>query len=190
MSVRDAILGILTLGPAYGHQLLFELQTRLPHRSTVNPGQVYATLNRLVASDLIRGAGATPTNLPLYELTSDGGRVADAWFRGDGSLDVSDWSEVLDVVLLASTLPHRDTKTTCDGVSRHIDVWSQHAPSSSDARKTLVTSSRAHHSSAVRAWLGDVLAAEASKQASAWGFNDERPGRGRRPNTEKSALQD
>jgi DNA-binding PadR family transcriptional regulator len=188
MSVRDAILGLLTLGPAYGHQLLFELQTRLPHRSTVNPGQVYATLTRLAASDLIQGAGATQANLPLYELTSDGKRVAEAWLRGEGSIDVSDWSEVLDVVLLASTLPDRDTAATCHAVGQQLEVWSAVQTASSDSRKSLKSlesSSRTHHASAVREWLKDVLASEGGPHPSAWGFNDERPGRGRRPNTDK-----
>lgn len=53
MSVRDALLGILTLGPAYGLQLHAELGARAPHRAKTNVGQVYGTLDRLVTAGLV-----------------------------------------------------------------------------------------------------------------------------------------
>ena len=53
MSVRDGLLAILSLGPAYGLQLHSELASRSPHRGPVNVGQIYATLDRLVARGLV-----------------------------------------------------------------------------------------------------------------------------------------
>ncbi|MES2170284.1 MAG: PadR family transcriptional regulator, partial [Actinomycetota bacterium] len=65
MSVRDGLLAILTLGPAYGLQLHSELTTRAPHRKPVNVGQIYGTLDRLVKQHLIEPAGFTEDALPL-----------------------------------------------------------------------------------------------------------------------------
>lgn len=47
MSVRDGLLALLTLGPAYGLQLHAELLDRAAHRRRVNVGQIYSTLERL-----------------------------------------------------------------------------------------------------------------------------------------------
>jgi hypothetical protein len=41
MSVRDGLLSVLTLGPAYGLQMHAELASRAPHRKPVNVGQIY-----------------------------------------------------------------------------------------------------------------------------------------------------
>ena len=47
MAVRDALLALLTAGPAYGFQLHGGLAARTGGRRTVNVGQTYATLDRL-----------------------------------------------------------------------------------------------------------------------------------------------
>lgn len=185
MSVRDALMGLLTLGPAYGHQLLFELHTRLPHRETVNPGQVYATLNRLVAGGMILGAGATEANLPLYKLSSEGTKSSNAWLRGDTAIDVSDWSEVLDVVLLTFTLPQRSVHETCQSIMRQVEEWIAVDTASSDSLRALVAVGRRQHAEALTLWLNEVTQHASSPMHVTWGFNDARPGRGRRPNLVK-----
>ena len=82
MSVRNGLLAVLTLGPAYGAQLHAELGDRLGHRRTVNIGQVYATLERLGVQGLVRAAGVTDDGLPLYRITDDGrGRSSSALSR-------------------------------------------------------------------------------------------------------------
>lgn len=185
MSVREVILGLLTLGPAYGHQLLFEIHTRLPHRSTVNPGQVYATLNRLVASDTIEGAGVSSDQLPLYRLSPDGKRNAESWLRADTDVDVSDWSEILDVVLLSLTLPAAPTQATCDGVRRQLASWlsaSSVNTRDNDALRLLERDTKMLHARAVTEWLGEVSNTLAKNPDVSRGFTPDRPRRGRRPN--------
>ena len=185
MSVRDVILGVLTLGPAYGHQILFEIHTRLPHRSTVNPGQVYATLNRLVASDLIESAGVSSDQLPLYQLSPGGKTTAESWLHADNDVDVSDWSEILDVVLLSLTLPAAQTQRTCDGIRRQLESWKS-APSGDgddeNALRSLEQESRIRHAGAVAGWLNDASRTSTQNAEVSRGFTPDRPRRGRRPN--------
>ena len=65
MSVRDGLVAILTLGPAYGLQLHAELARRAPHRGPVNVGQIYSTLDRLSTQRLIASAGVTDAGVAL-----------------------------------------------------------------------------------------------------------------------------
>lgn len=109
MSVRNGLLAVLTLGPAYGAQLHTELGERLGHRRTVNIGQVYATLDRLGVQGLVRAAGVTDDGLPLYRITDEGRGVVDSALSSapDGA---PDWAEMLDAVLLATSLPGVDAR--------------------------------------------------------------------------------
>ena len=56
MSVRDGLLAVLSLGEGYGLQLHSELAARAPHRSPVNVGQIYSTLERLARAGLVESA--------------------------------------------------------------------------------------------------------------------------------------
>ena len=72
VSVRGGLLALLTMGPAYGFQLHGEFAARTAERRTVNVGQVYATLNRLVRAGAVAAAGVTDDGLPLYSLSDAG----------------------------------------------------------------------------------------------------------------------
>ncbi|SMH36005.1 Transcriptional regulator PadR-like family protein [Rathayibacter oskolensis] len=114
MSVRDGLLALLTLGPAYGLQLHAELLDRAAHRRRVNVGQIYSTLERLRERGLVAGAGTTDDGLPLHALTDEGRAEATAWLSGDGASAEEDWDDVLDRVLLASSLPGAHLGTVLD----------------------------------------------------------------------------
>ena len=64
MAVRDALLALLTAGPAYGFQLHGGLASRTGGRRTINVGQTYATLERLTKQRLVEPAGTTDDGLP------------------------------------------------------------------------------------------------------------------------------
>lgn len=104
MSVRDALLGILTLGPAYGLQLHFELGARAPHRAATNVGQIYATLERLSKAGLIASAGTNSEGLPLWQLTEQGHADALRWLSGETLTSLPEFGEVLDAVLIARSV--------------------------------------------------------------------------------------
>ena len=102
MSLRDALLVVLSLGPAYGYQLHAEVMERTRRRSALNAGQVYSTLDRLARDGLLRPGGTTHDGLPLYELTDDGrDQAAHALATPRGA----DFTGMVDHVLLAQSMP-------------------------------------------------------------------------------------
>jgi DNA-binding PadR family transcriptional regulator len=114
MAVRDALLTLLTIGPAYGFQLHGGLETRTGGRRRVNVGQTYATLDRLTKQRLIAPAGTTDDGLPLHALTPAGMAAADAWLGGAGASGADPWDETVDRVLIALSLPPVDARSIVD----------------------------------------------------------------------------
>lgn len=183
MSVRACILGVLTIGPTYGHQILFEIESRLPHRRGVNPGQVYSTLGRLVTSAHLTTEDAAQGKLPIYHLTEVGRSEANLWLEGAQPVDVDDWSEVMDAVLLCASLPHASsdsliaairaacTSPTVGSISRSRTNTPAH----------LVDQAMRIHRIGVISWLDAVNEAITAGELTAHSFAEDRPGRGRRP---------
>lgn len=108
MAVRDALLALLTAGPAYGFQLHGGLAARTGGRRTVNVGQTYATLERLAKQRLVESAGSTDDGLPLHGLTPAGRDAARAWLDGADAPGADPWDETVDRVLIAWSLPDCD----------------------------------------------------------------------------------
>jgi DNA-binding PadR family transcriptional regulator len=154
VSVRYGLLAVLTLGPAYGLQLHGELQARAPHRGNLNVGQIYGTLDRLRTQDLIERAGSTADGLPLYRLTDSGRDDAVRWITSAAPFD-PDWTEMLDRVLIASTLPDADSESVIDGYVRH---WTAMIASVDDpelaSATTLADAATADLAGAAVRWLG------------------------------------
>ena len=57
---------------------------------------------------LVVSAGSTDDGLPLHALTDEGRTEAAAWLTGDGASPEEDWDDVLDRVMLASSLSGAD----------------------------------------------------------------------------------
>ena len=178
MSVRDAILGLLTIGPTYGHQILFEVHSRLPHRAHVNPGQIYSTLSRLRDAKEITQAGVTASNLPVYALTPSGESAARAWLGGESSIDVRDWLEILDVCIMASTLPNADFSALTRGLKLQLAAL---APDTTPLNEEWAPRAWRAHLNAVHTWLDSVAEDVGSSRVTRRGYAHNRPGRGRRP---------
>ena len=64
MSVRHAVLGLLSEGPKYGHQLRQEFEARTGEIWPLNVGQVYTTLQRLERDELVESDDADGHNAP------------------------------------------------------------------------------------------------------------------------------
>ena len=111
MSVRSKLLAILTIGPAYGFQLHTELHSRTGQRRITNVGQIYSTLERAVDQGAVRSAGLTPDGLPLYALTELGRTEATQWLTSTSSSVGDEWDDMLDRVLLSSSIPGGNTAT-------------------------------------------------------------------------------
>jgi DNA-binding PadR family transcriptional regulator len=153
LSVRSGILGVLTLGPAYGLQLHGELLNRAAHRGAVNVGQIYGTLDRLLKQDRIVRAGSTSDGLPLYALTPAGRDEALAWITGTAPVD-SDWTEMLDRVLVACTVPAGDADAV---IGAYLRYWTSVIASLDEpelaAATTLADSAAAELAGAAVRWL-------------------------------------
>jgi DNA-binding PadR family transcriptional regulator len=191
MSVRSGLLAILTLGPAYGFQLHVELRSRTGARRNVNVGQIYATLDRLITQGAVRSAGLTDDGLPLYSLTKTGRVEALDWLHDTSSAAGEEWPELLDRVLIASSLPHIDVLEIIDANRR---AWGaialvppedgQIEPGQAEAgQRLLVAAAESARAAAALAWLDTAQSAIAVAAPGAFHreLSDERPRRGRRP---------
>lgn len=185
MSVRDGLLAILTLSPAYGLQLHSELASRAPHRKPVNVGQIYGTLERLAKQGLIEPAGTTDDALPLYRLTEAGTSEAAAWMSQPVLENLPEWTEMLDQVLVTSSIDAAAATRLAAHYRRwwEADLARSRAPVmagsfATDAHLALVA--REAQAVAAIAWLGSAMAAFADND-SARPLSVVRPKRGRRP---------
>ncbi|RNE62396.1 PadR family transcriptional regulator [Cryobacterium tepidiphilum] len=188
MSVRDGMLAILTVGPAYGFQLHGELRSRTAGRRSVNVGQIYGTLDRLMRQGAVESAGATEDGLPLYRLTPSGRVQAREWLHATDSTPGEEWNDLVSRVLLACSLPDVDAFSI---IARNRAAWEQaaivdedqEAGADSSAAERLAAHADTVLSRAALAWLGKVEEELRRNGAEAFRreFSQDRPRRGRRP---------
>ena len=174
MAVREALLGILTLGPAYGLQLHSELGARAPHRAKTNVGQVYGTLDRLSTAGLVVHQGLTEDGLPLYALSGAGNAEAMAWLNGSSLTALPEWADVQDMVLISSSVSERHATSLLIKLEQLLENNPQ-ATAQSPAQR-LNEQANLRYREAVSAWLADVQAAVIQPQH---GYALGRPKRGR-----------
>ena len=182
MAVKDGLLAILSLGPGYGLALRDEIVSRAPHRTDLNVGQVYSTLDRLVRAGLVATGTLTDDNLPLYTLTADGSSTVQRWLDLPVSPDPRSWSDMMDQVLIGSSLPGVDWAGLLD---RHDVAWRAALASSASSadlsqRERLTFSATRHWASAALQWI-DETRADFTAADPATPLRGIRPQRGRRP---------
>jgi DNA-binding PadR family transcriptional regulator len=109
MSVRHALLGLLSEGPKYGHQLRQEFEERTGDVWPLNVGQVYTTLQRLERDGLVE-ADDPDADGPqrTYRVTGRGAAELEAWFRTPPDLVSPPRDELVIKVLVAVSLPDVD----------------------------------------------------------------------------------
>lgn len=122
MSVRHALLALLTEGPKYGLQLRHEFEERTGEVWPLNVGQVYTTLQRLERDGLIESDGEGDVGGPQksFRLTADGGAELDAWLRTPPDLSSPPRDELVIKVLVASRVPGVDAHDVIQTHRRHI----------------------------------------------------------------------
>lgn len=184
MSVRDGLLAVLTLGPGYGLQLYSELALRSPHRRPVNVGQIYATLDRLCTAGLVEPAGSTADDLPLYRLTPSGDKAATAWMSDPRFSTLPEWSEMLDQVIITSSIRPLQAKILAAEYRRWWEkdlsgIRSDDGREDSAVEVRMARVAREAAAVAAIAWLGSAIATMAG-QDSFRPLVESRPKRGRR----------
>jgi DNA-binding PadR family transcriptional regulator len=109
MSVRHALLALLSEGPKYGLQLREEFEARTGEVWPLNVGQVYTTLQRLERDGLIE-SDDTGEDGPQrgFRITADGERELTGWLRTPPDLTAPPRDELVIKVLVAVRLPGVD----------------------------------------------------------------------------------
>lgn len=189
MAVKDGILAILSLGPGYGLALRDELVSRAPHRADLNVGQVYSTLDRLGRAGLVTSGTVTDDNLPLYTITPSGRDAVDRWLELPVTPHPRSWADLLDQVLIGSSLPGTDWAALLD---RHDVAWRALLAASADVaalplRGRLSTAADRHWAQAAVDWLDETRSALALTDP-ALPLRGIRPQRGRRPATPRQGT--
>ncbi|MGW5667054.1 PadR family transcriptional regulator [Micromonospora sp. NPDC003776] len=111
MSIRHALLALLTEGSKYGLQLRQEFEARTGEVWPLNVGQVYTTLQRLereghVASDEAGRDGAQRR----FRITADGQRELDRWLRTPPESTPPPRDELVIKVQVAVRMPGVDVR--------------------------------------------------------------------------------
>jgi len=121
MSVRHALLALLSEGPKYGLQLRQEFEARTGDVWPLNVGQVYTTLQRLerdgfVASDDTTDEGAQKN----FQITAEGETELTHWLRTPPDLSSPPRDELVVKVLVALRVPGIDVRDVIQVHRRYL----------------------------------------------------------------------
>ncbi len=121
MSVRHALLGLLSEGPKYGLQLREEFEARTGEVWPLNVGQVYTTLQRLERDGLVESDG-TGDDGPQkgFRITAAGEEELAGWLRTPPDLSSPPRDELVIKVLVAARLPGVDVHDVIQAHRRYL----------------------------------------------------------------------
>jgi len=106
MSVRHALLALLSEGPKYGLQLREEFEARTGEVWPLNVGQVYTTLQRLERDGLVESDDAAEVGPQKgFRITSGGTAELAEWLRTPPDLSSPPRDELVMKVLVALRVP-------------------------------------------------------------------------------------
>lgn len=108
MSVRHALLALVSQGPTYATRLRSDLQQRTGELWELNIGQVYTTLQRLERDGLVREDEQAGDTTRYFVLTSAGRDELDRWLRTPPPLVTPPRDELVIKVLVAVDVPGVD----------------------------------------------------------------------------------
>ncbi len=120
MSVRHALLALLSDGPKYGLQLRHEFEARTGEVWPLNVGQVYTTLQRLERDGLVASDGEVDGPQKGYTITDDGRRDLMAWLQTPPEIVQPPRDELLIKVLVAVQVPGVDVHHVVQVHRRHL----------------------------------------------------------------------
>jgi DNA-binding PadR family transcriptional regulator len=105
MSVRHALLALLSEGPKYGLQLREEFEARTGEVWPLNVGQVYTTLQRLERDGLVESEGVDEGPQKSFQMTEAGAAELAEWLRTPPDLSSPPRDELVMKILVAIRLP-------------------------------------------------------------------------------------
>lgn len=121
MSVRHALLALLSEGPKYGLQLRQEFEARTGEVWPLNVGQVYTTVQRLERDGLvISDDGEEPGPQKSFRITEEGSAELAAWLVTPPAEEVPPRDELVIKVLVAIRVPGVDVAKILQAHRRHL----------------------------------------------------------------------
>jgi DNA-binding PadR family transcriptional regulator len=122
VSVRHALLALLSETPKYGLRLQSEFEARTGEVWPLNVGQVYTTLQRLERDGLVRadGDGDRPQKQKRYRITTAGAHELAEWLRTPPDLVPPPRDELVIKVLVALQVPGIDIHEILQVHRRHV----------------------------------------------------------------------
>jgi len=121
MSVRHALLALLTEGPKFGLKLQQEFESRTGEVWPLNVGQVYTTLQRLERDGLVESdddGGAGPHK--DFRITASGQLELEEWLQTPPEADIPPRHELVIKVLVALRVPGVDIHQVIQAHRRHL----------------------------------------------------------------------
>ena len=111
MSVRHALLALLSDGPKYGLQLRLEFEAGTGEVWPLNVGQVYTTLQRLERDGLVESGDESDEGAQKnFHITPDGQAELTQWLRTPPDLSSPPRDELVVKVLIAMRVPGVDVR--------------------------------------------------------------------------------
>ncbi len=125
MSVRHALLALLSEGPKYGLQLREEFEANTGQVWPLNVGQVYTTLQRLERDGLVSAvgdaeSGGEPGPQKAYRITEAGSAELAQWLRVPPDLSTPPRDDLVMKVLIAVRVPGTDVSEVIQAHRRYL----------------------------------------------------------------------
>jgi DNA-binding PadR family transcriptional regulator len=121
MSVRHALLALLSEGPKYGLQLRQEFEAGTGEVWPLNVGQVYTTLQRLERDGLVESDDAEAEGPQKgFRITAAGGSELAEWLRTPPDMASPPRDELVIKVLVALRVPGVDVHEVVQIHRRHV----------------------------------------------------------------------
>jgi DNA-binding PadR family transcriptional regulator len=120
VSVRHALLALLSEGPKYGQQLRQGFEERTGEVWPLNVGQVYTTLQRLERDGLVESDGTSEDGPQKFRITPEGEEELAGWLRTPPDLSSPPRDELVIKVLIALRVPHIDVHEVIQSHRRYL----------------------------------------------------------------------
>ena len=121
MSVRHAMLALLSEGPKYGLQLREEFEARTGEVWPLNGGQVYTTLQRLERDGLVESDGTDEEGPQKgFRISAEGEQELARWLRTPPDLSSPPRDELVMKVLVALYVPSADVQAVIQAHRRYL----------------------------------------------------------------------
>jgi DNA-binding PadR family transcriptional regulator len=120
VSVRHALLALLSEGPKYGLQLRQEFEAGTGEVWPLNIGQVYTTLQRLERDGLVESDARDDGPQKSYRITAGGEGELATWLRTPPDASAPPRDELVIKVLVSLRVPGVEVRDVVQAHRRHV----------------------------------------------------------------------